>query len=102
MPQTMMMCLSPPVMMGQQPNVMIGQPQLMGDRAALDEVDEPEPESEIERRREEAKLDRRPLSIGYKFVGTRTTGLTNGHKSTIVELITFGDVICARCVRLED
>ena len=81
---------------------MIGQPQVMCDRTAPGEVDKLEARSEIERPREEAKLDIRPRRNVYTFLGARKSGLTKGHKLAIIELITSGDTTCARCVRLED
>ena len=86
MPQMMMMC-PPQMMMQPQPGMMQPQPSMMDNSQAplTEPVDSGDStgESWIERRREEAKLDRRPLSKTYQYLGeqklSRTTTKVGAH-----------------------
>ena len=59
-------------------------------------------ESEIERRREEAKQDRRLLSKPYQYLGWQKLCLTQQQRLELIEAITDGRITCARCIRLSE
>ena len=98
MPQTMMLCPHP-MMMQPQPSRMDNS-QMTG-AEPVDSV-ESTGESEIERRRDEAKLDRRPLSKTYQYLGGQKLCLTTQQRRELIEAITDGRITCARCIRLNE
>jgi hypothetical protein len=59
-------------------------------------------ESEIERRREEAKLDRRLVSKTYQYLGGQKLSPTKQQRLELIEAITDGRITCARCIRLNE
>ena len=105
MPQMMMMC-PPQMMMQPQPGMMQPQPSMMDNSQMplTEPVDSGDStgESEIERRREEAKLDRRPLSKTYQYLGGQKLSLAQQQRLELVEAITDGRITCARCIRLNE
>ena len=105
MPQMMMLC-PPQMMMQPQPGMMQPQPSMMGNSQMplTEPVDSGDStgESEIERRREEAKLDRRPLSNTYQYLGGQKLCITTQQRLELIEAIADGRITCAGCIRLNE
>jgi hypothetical protein len=94
------------MMMQPQPGMIQPQPSMMGNSQMplTEPVDSGDStgESEIERRREEAKLDRRPMSKTYQYLGGQKLCLTKQQRLELLEAITDGRITCARCIRLNE